>query len=120
MERTVSENKYNETIDFIQKEMESGKYKDVLIKAFGRCIACRCLMNEPEDQWKYEQYDIFCSRDCQRKPIADKCIVCGKNVTRRSGWDYPMHCSFYCAAKKTMLEQTILPKDIISSIVGII
>lgn len=61
---------------------------------------------------------MFCGYDCQRKPIADKCIVCSKNVPRRYGWCYPNHCSVYCAAQITLMEKTILPKDIILSITG--
>jgi len=118
METTVSENKYNSTIDSIKQEMESGKYKDILVKDFGRCVACKQWMDEPRDKWKYEEYDMFCGYDCQRKPIADKCIVCSKNVPRRYGWCYPNHCSVYCAAQITLMEKTILPKDIILSITG--
>jgi hypothetical protein len=115
-EITISEDKYNSEIENIQKKMENGDYMQILVKDYGKCVACNYSITE-EEMWLYDTYDIFCSGDCQRKPIADKCILCNSNIPRRTDWIYQNHCSIYCAAHNNLLKNTKLPNDIISTII---
>lgn len=114
-ETIVSEERYNIEINNIQTLMEDGKYKDILVKDFERCVACKSWIDK-NDKWVYEEYDMFCSFNCMNKPIADKCCICKKDVPRRSDWRYPLQCSVFCATYGVLKTQTILPTDIISNI----
>jgi hypothetical protein len=114
-ETIVSEERYNTEIDNIKTLMEDGKYKDILVKDFERCVACKTWIDK-EDQWVYEEYDMFCSYICMKKPIADKCCICKKDISRRYDWQYSLHCSIFCALVSVLKTYTILPIDIISNI----
>jgi hypothetical protein len=114
-ETTISENEYNSEIEKIQKKMKDGEYMKILVKDFQKCVACHESITEREE-WVYEEYDMFCSRDCQRKPKADKCLKCNSNVSRVSHWKYPNYCSEYCAVHNKLSNQNLLPTDIITEI----
>ena len=116
-EETIPENRYNRTVDKIRSKMERGEFKDVLVKDYGRCVACKHWMDDESDSWKYDEYDMFCSRDCQRKPIADKCKNCPRNVPRSYTWGFPGYCCIQCFSKATISEKTLLSDDIIKNIV---
>ena len=116
-ETTVSDEEYNSTIDDIKYMMKSGQFKMDLVKDYGRCIACKQWMDNPSDAWKYENYDIFCSTDCQRKPIADKCILCTHDIPRRYDWGFPDYCSRDCASNKILCNNTKLSKVVIRKII---
>ena len=77
--------------------------------------SCKNKISKNEE-WVYEEYDMFCSYECMKKPVADKCCICKKDIPRRSDWIYPLHCSIFCATINVLTIQTILPIDIIKNI----
>ena len=114
-ETIVSDERYNIEIDNIKIQMEDGKYIDIIVKDFERCVSCKNKISKNEE-WVYEEYDMFCSYECMKKPVADKCCICKKDIPRRSDWIYPLHCSIFCATINVLTIQTILPIDIIKNI----
>ena len=113
----VSDEEYKNTIYNIKYMMKSGQFRMDLVKDYGRCIACKSWMDDPSDTWKYERYDIFCSSECKKKPIADKCILCSQDVPRSYTWRFLDYCSKYCAYEKMFCENINIPKEVIRKII---
>lgn len=116
----IRDYQYDSEIDNIRKEMSKGKYLNEIIKDYGRCVACKQINVSNDCNWLYDENGMFCSYDCQRKPFADKCTLCSRDIPRRFGQICPDQCSVKCFVKQSLLEKTLLSMDVISNIVEMV
>ena len=111
-ETVISGHKYDLEIDLIKNQISIGKYLDKFVKDYGKCIGCKQI-NDENCKWLYDEHGLFCSFECQKKPFADKCTICSKDISRRFQKVCPDKCSIECLVQDFLLKKTFLSLDVI-------
>lgn len=116
--KKVKEEEYNAEIEKIQQKILGGYKIKEFVKDYGKCLACKKRIDSESDEWLYEEYDMFCSRICLRKPIADKCTKCKTgDIPRNYDWEFPGYCKKSCFLENLMVEKINIPRVISKYIV---
>ena len=101
----VHKNEHDITINNIKKLTNSDKVKNIIFEDFGRCVACKKKIDQ--NYKKYIDYGIFCSYHCKKYPIADKCLLCKKDINREKYYKFEKkgYCTQKCLLNVFLKEQ---------------
>jgi len=94
-DKFVHKNDHDNTIFKLKRVTKSDKIKSEILNDFGRCIACKKEIDK--NYKKYIDYGIFCSYYCKKYPIADKCLLCKRDIHREKY--YKCEKKGYCTQK---------------------